>query len=169
MNPEPRTILLVEDDAREAELTLAALIEFNSVSRVAVVSDGEQALDYLRRRGKFETRPAGNPAVVLLDLKLPKVSGLEVLKRMRADPELKTIPVIIFSSSRAESDLIEGYREGANGYVVKPLDFFAFMKAVKGLATFWAIINEPPPAFLEEQPIVHNGNLARHETSGAVK
>jgi len=169
MNPEPRTILLVEDDARDAELTLAALIEFNSVSHVAVVPDGEQALDYLRRRGKFETRPAGNPAVVLLDLKLPKVSGLEVLKRMRADPELKTIPVVIFSSSRAESDLIECYREGANGYVVKPLDFFEFMKVIKGLASFWAVINEPPPTFVEEKPIVHNGDLPHLEAPAAVK
>ena len=151
MTPEPKTILLVEDDPRDAELTLAALVEFNSANRVAVVSDGEQALDYLHRRGKFQTRAGDDPAVVLLDLKIPKVNGVELLRRIRADQKLKSIPVVIFSSSRIESDVMECYREGVNGYVVKPVDFFEFMKAVKVLASFWSVINEPPPTAWAEE------------------
>ena len=157
MKTEPRTILLVEDDPSDAELTLAALVEFNSANHVAVVSDGEQALDYLHRRGKFENRAGDHPALVLLDLKLPKVNGVELLRSIRADDELKTIPVVIFSSSSIESDLADCYREGVNGYVVKPTDFLEFMKAVKTLASFWAVINEPPPT-----PWTDDKTSARH-------
>ena len=164
MTSEPRTILLVEDDPQDAELTLAALVEFNSANHVAVVSDGEQALDYLHHRGKFKTRAGDDPAVVLLDLKLPKVNGVELLKRIRSDEQLRTIPVVIFSSSQNESDLIECYREGVNGYVLKPLDFSEFMKAVKVLASFWAVINQPPPTpWADAKTSVQNGELLSSE------
>lgn len=140
-----RTILLVEDDPRDAELTIAALDEHNLANHVQVVNDGEEALDFLYRRGKFETRESDNPIVVLLDLKMPKVSGLEVLKIIKADENLKTIPVVVLTSSRETPDLTESYKYGVNAYVVKPVDFSEFVKAVKQLGVFWAAINEPPP------------------------
>ena len=140
-----KRILLAEDDANDVELTLEALSEHNLVNEVVVVRDGAEALDYLFRRGEFRMRPDGNPAVVLLDLKMPKVDGLEVLKTLRADPALGMIPVVVLTSSKEESDLAESYHLGVNSYVVKPVDFRQFVEAVKQLGVFWALINEPPP------------------------
>lgn len=140
-----KTILLVEDDPRDVELTLTALEEHHLANKVAVVHDGEQVLDYLYRRGEFKTRAAGNPILVLLDLKMPKISGLEVLTIIKADECLKVIPIVMLSSSRETPDLVECYKQGVNAYVVKPVDFGDFVKAVKQLGVFWAAINEPPP------------------------
>jgi CheY-like chemotaxis protein len=140
-----KSILLVEDDPRDAELTLTALEEHNLANRVAVVHDGEQALDYLYCRGKFAGRAGGNPILVLLDLKMPKIGGLEVLKEIKADDQLKVIPVVILTSSRETPDLVECYKLCVNAYVVKPVDFHEFVKAVKQLGIFWAAVNEPPP------------------------
>ncbi|MFO1488474.1 MAG: response regulator [Verrucomicrobiota bacterium] len=145
MNHPLKKILLVEDDPRDVELTLTGLSEFNLANQVRVVGDGAQALDYLFRRGKFKDRVDGHPVVVLLDLKMPKVSGLEVLKILKGDEGLKIIPIVILTSSREEPDLIECYRHGVNAYVVKPVDFSQFLTAVKELGVFWAAINEPPP------------------------
>jgi CheY-like chemotaxis protein len=145
-------ILLAEDDPRDAKLTMAALEEFNLANRVFVVNDGEQALDYLYQRGKFKTREGGNPVAVLLDLKMPKVDGLEVLKILKADKHLKTIPIVVLTSSRETPDLIECYEHGVNAYVVKPVDFSEFAKAVKQLGVFWAAVNEPPPQTGKEEP-----------------
>ncbi len=150
MNAEVKTILLAEDDPNDVELTLTALGEYNLANRVAVVHDGEEALDYLYRRGKFSARLNGNPIFVLLDLKMPKVNGLEVLRKMKTDERLKTIPVIVLTSSREAPDLAECYEFGVNAYVVKPVDFQDFIKAVKELGVFWAAINEPPPYSVEE-------------------
>ena len=144
-------ILLVEDDPRDVELTLAALGEPNLANSVVVVHDGAEALDYLYCRGKYETRADGPPVVVLLDLKMPKVSGLEVLKIIKADEHLKTIPVVVLTSSREEPNLIESYQYGVNAYVVKPVHFSEFIKAVKRLGIFWAAINEPPPRLWGEE------------------
>ena len=138
-------ILLVEDDTKDVELTLTALEEYNLANSVVVASDGEQALDYLYYRGRFMQRFRENPAVLLLDLKLPKVDGLEVLKQIRSDENLKMIPVVVLTSSREDKDLVASYRLGVNAYVVKPLDFHEFVNAVKELGIFWAVINEPPP------------------------
>src|SRR6266404_667428 len=145
MNAEVKTILLAEDDPNDVELTLRALEEYNLANKVTVAQDGEDALDYLYRRGKFSTRLNGNPIFVLLDLKMPKVNGLEVLRKMKTDERLKTIPVIVLTSSREAPDLAECYEFGVNAYVVKPVDFQDFIKAVKELGVFWAAINEPPP------------------------
>jgi CheY-like chemotaxis protein len=139
-----KNILLVEDDPRDVELTLAALEEQHLANKVEVVENGAEALDYLYRRGKFEMRAGGDPIVVLLDNKMPKVSGLEVLRAMRAEKRLKTIPVVVLTSSRETPDLVEFYKSGANAYVVKPVDFSEFMEAVKRLGIFWAAVNEPP-------------------------
>jgi CheY-like chemotaxis protein len=138
-------ILLVEDDPRDVDLTLNALEEYNLANEVVVVHDGEEALDYLHKRGNFRTRPKENPAVLLLDLKLPKVDGLEVLKHIRADESLKLIPVVVLTSSREERDMVSSYKLGVNAYVVKPVDFHEFVNAIKELGAFWAVINEPPP------------------------
>jgi CheY-like chemotaxis protein len=140
-----RHILLVEDDPRDEELTLAALGEYHLANKVFVVHDGEEALDYLYCWGKFKTRATGNPVVVLLDLKMPKVNGLEVLKIIKGDERLKTIPIVALTSSREMPDLKECYKYGVNAYVVKPVDFSEFVKAVKQLGVFWAAVNEPPP------------------------
>lgn len=140
-----RNILLAEDDPRDAKLTMAALSEFNLANKVTVVNDGEQALDYLYCRGKFAERPPGNPVALLLDLKMPKIDGLEVLKAVKADQRLKMIPIVMLTSSRETPDLVECYAQGVNAYVVKPVDFNEFAKAVKQLGVFWAAINEPPP------------------------
>ena len=137
-------ILLAEDDAKDVELTLTALEEHNLANEVAVVRDGEEALDYLYRRGKYKNRPNGNPLVVLLDIKMPKIDGLEVLQQIKNDPGLKTIPVVMLTSSRMESDLLKSYQQNANAYVVKPVGFVEFVEAVKEVGVFWAIINEPP-------------------------
>jgi CheY-like chemotaxis protein len=140
-----KNILLVEDDPRDVELTLAALAEHNLANHVVVLNDGEQALDYLYHRGKFALRPGGQPVVVVLDLKMPRVSGLEVLASIKSDAALKTIPIVVLTSSREEPDLLQCYQLGVNAYVVKPVDFMDFMSAVKSLGVFWAAVNEPPP------------------------
>jgi CheY-like chemotaxis protein len=142
---EIKRILLAEDDANDVELTVAALAEFHLANEVVVARDGAEALDYLYRRGSFAARPQGHPAVVLLDLKMPKVNGLEVLRQVKADPNLKSIPVVMVTSSREEADLVRSYELGANAYVVKPVDFQDFVRAVKDLGSFWAVLNEPPP------------------------
>ena len=141
-------ILLVEDSDRDAELTLDALTEYHLVNEVLRLRDGAEALDYLYRRGRFAGRGGGNPAVVLLDLKMPKVDGIEVLRQIKGDPELKLIPVVVMTSSREESDLLNSYQLGVNAYVVKPLHFNEFSAAVKQVGAFWAILNEVPPGAL---------------------
>src|SRR5277367_4834505 len=138
-------ILLAEDDPRDAKLTLAALEEYNLANKVFAVHDGEAVLDYLYCQGAFAGRVGGNPVAILLDLKMPKVDGLEVLKTIKADKNLKTIPVVVLTSSRETPDVIECYEHGVNAYVVKPVEFDAFAKAVKQLGVFWAAVNEPPP------------------------
>jgi CheY-like chemotaxis protein len=140
-----KNILLVEDDPADVQLALSALEDNHLANRVAVVENGEEALDYLYRRGKFKMRSGGNPIVVLLDNKMPKVNGLEVLKTIKADEHLKIIPVVALTSSRETPDLVEFYKYGVNAYVVKPVDFSEFMQAIKHLGIFWAAINEPPP------------------------
>ena len=154
-----KDILLVEDDPRDMELTLTALEEHHLANRVAVVDNGAEALDYLYHRGKFKMRARGNPILVLLDLKMPKVNGLEVLKIIKADEHLKIIPVVVLSSSRETPDLVECYKHGVNAYVVKPVDFTEFMKAVKQLGIFWAAINEPPPDTGREETPIQNGEV----------
>jgi len=141
-----KSILLAEDDPQDAELALAALEGHHLAGKVAVVGDGEKALDYLYRRGEFSTLGPDNPILVLLDLKMPKIGGLEVLKTMKSDPELRTIPVVMLSSSMETPDLAECYKQGVNAYVVKPVDFSDFMYAVKHLGIFWAMVNKPPPS-----------------------
>jgi CheY-like chemotaxis protein len=140
-----RPILYAEDDPRDSELTLAAFSESKLANEVVVVTDGAQALDYLHGRAAYVGRAPGLPAFVLLDLKMPKVDGLEVLRQMKADSVLKVVPVIMLTSSREEGDLIRSYTSGANAYVVKPIDFAAFMRAIKELSMFWGVINELPP------------------------
>lgn len=147
---ELKRILLAEDDERDIELTLEALGEHNLANEVVVTRDGAEALDYLRRQGRYALRSRGNPAVVLLDLKMPKVSGLEVLKEMRCDPELKAIPVVVLTSSRESADLEECYQNGVNAYVVKPVKFGDFVSAIKEVGIFWAILNESPPGSVEK-------------------
>jgi len=138
-------ILLVEDDPKDVELTLTALEEYNLANEVIVARDGEEALEYLYSRGKFKTRSSDNPAVMLMDLKLPKVDGLEVLKQIKSEEKLKMIPVVVLTSSKEEKDMVASYRLGVNAYVVKPVDFHEFVNAIKELGAFWAVINEPPP------------------------
>lgn len=142
---EAKKILLVDDDVRDVELALASLEEHNLTNEVAVARDGAEALDYLYRRGAFAERPVGYPLVVFLDLKMPKVDGHEVLRQVKADPELKSIPVVVLTSSREEQDLIESYNHNANAYVVKPVAFDSFVGVVKQLGLFWVLTNEPPP------------------------
>jgi CheY-like chemotaxis protein len=141
-----RTILLAEDNANDVELTLAALRENHLVNDVAVVRDGAQTLDYLYRRNEFEGRAGGMPAVLLLDLKMPKVDGLEVLHQLKGDPDMRTMPIVVLTSSREESDLVRSYNLGVNAYVVKPVEFHDFVDAIKMLGGFWAVVNEPPPS-----------------------
>ena len=143
--------MLVEDDPRDVELTMTALEEYNLSNEVVVASDGEEALDYLYYRGKYQRRSGENPAVLLLDLKLPKVNGLEVLEAIRADDTLKLIPVVVLTSSREEQDMVKSYKLGVNAYVVKPVDFHEFVNAIKELGVFWAIINEPPPGSIRKK------------------
>ena len=138
-------ILMVEDDPKDVELSLTALEEYNLANEVIVTHDGEQALDYLYCRGEYKTRSSGNPAVMLLDLKLPKVDGLEVLKQIKSDGELRMIPVVVLTSSKEEKDMVASYKLGVNAYVVKPVDFHEFVNAIKEPGVFWAVINEPPP------------------------
>ena len=144
-------ILLVEDDPKDTELTMTALEEYNLSNEVVVASDGEEALDYLYHRGKFQRRSGENPAVMLLDLKLPKVDGLEVLQAVKADSNLKMIPVVVLTSSREERDMVASYKLGVNAYVVKRVDFHEFVNAIKELGVFWAIINEPPPGSIRKK------------------
>ena len=138
-------ILLIEDDPKDVELTLTALEEYHLANEVVVARDGEEALDYLYRRGTFAARSNDNPAVLLLDLKLPKVDGLEVLQQVKSDEKLRVIPVVVLTSSHEEKDMVASYRLGVNAYVVKPVDFHEFVNAIKELGVFWAIINQPPP------------------------
>ncbi len=145
MIAELAKILLVEDNPNDAELTMEALHEYRIANSVVTAEDGEEALDYLYCRGKYADRPRGNPAVILLDLKLPKVDGHEVLRAIRADDTLKLIPVVVLTSSHEEKDLIQSYGNGANAYVVKPVDFHDFIDAVKELGAFWGMVNSPPP------------------------
>ena len=144
MNREIRTILLVEDSAADAEMSIDALREAKLANPVVHVEDGVEALDYLLCRGAFEGRGKGNPAVVLLDIKMPRMDGLEVLKHMRASENLKRVPVVILSSSREESDLVHSWNLGVNAYVVKPVDVRQFFHAVQTLGQFWAVLNEFP-------------------------
>lgn len=144
-----RSILFVEDDLKDQELMLAALAEENLAATLVFARNGEEALDYLYHRGKYALRMDENPSVVILDLKMPKIDGLEVLRRIRSDPSLKLLPVVFLTSSREEGDLLQGYGLGANAYVVKPVDFREFANRVKQLGVFWALINEPPPGTLK--------------------
>lgn len=140
-----RTILLAEDNQNDVELTLAALSEQNLANRVVVVHDGVELLEYLRCEGTFKMRKKGNPAVILLDIKMPRMDGIEVLQVIRSEQALKMIPVVMLTSSREEPDLLKCYELGVNAYVVKPVDFKDFFDAVKQLGIFWAMINELPP------------------------
>jgi CheY-like chemotaxis protein len=142
---ELKRILLAEDSAADLELTLEALAQNRLANEVVVVRDGAAALDYLYRLGKYGGRPEGNPAVVLLDLKMPKVDGLQVLKQVKADESLRNVPIVMLTSSREEQDLVDSYRLGVNAYVVKPVEFGSFVEAMKQLGMFWAVVNEPPP------------------------
>jgi len=148
---ELKRILLAEDNANDVELTLAALEENHLDREIVVVRDGEEALHYLKRTGPYENRPEGNPAVVLLDLKMPKVDGLEVLAGIRADEQLKSIPVVMLTSSREEKDLVKSYKLSVNAYIVKPVNFAEFEHAVKNLGVFWAMLNEPPPGSVKKK------------------
>ena len=140
-----KPILLVEDNPRDLELTLLALERSQLANEVIVLRDGADALDYLLRRNAYAERDDGNPAVLLLDLKLPKVDGLEVLKEIRNTPQLRSIPVVMLTSSKEEQDLLRSYELGVNAYVVKPVDFEEFVRAIADLGIFWAVLNEPPP------------------------
>ncbi|HEY6751907.1 MAG TPA: response regulator [Rubrobacteraceae bacterium] len=141
----PGKILLVEDDPNDVELTVMALTENHLANEIVVARDGEEALDFLYRRGAHESREAANPIVVLLDLKLPKVDGLEVLKQVKSDPDLRAIPVVMLTSSREERDLIRSYDLGTNAYVAKPVGFEELVESVKKVGLFWTVVNHPPP------------------------
>jgi CheY-like chemotaxis protein len=142
---ELRKILLAEDSPKDVELTLEALAEHNLANQVIVVKDGVEVMDYLRCQGKYKLRKLGLPAVLLLDIKLPRMDGLEVLRTVRGDPALRILPIVILSSSREEQDLMRSYELGVNAYVVKPVEFKDFVQAVKQIGVFWALINELPP------------------------
>jgi two-component system, response regulator len=150
-----KRILLVDDSARDTELALTALEKHHLANEVIALRDGAEALDYLYRRGEFADRPHGDPAVILLDLKMPKVDGIEVLRQMKSDAALRMIPVVIMTSSREEQDLLNSYQLGVNAYVVKPMKFQGFVEAVEQVGAFWAVINEAPP-----------GSLRRSERNG---
>jgi CheY-like chemotaxis protein len=145
MMVELRTILFAEDNPRDVELTLEALGDHNLANNVIVVRDGVETMEYLRREGKYKLRKPGNPAVLLLDIKMPRMDGIEVLRAIRKDSDLKMVPVVMLTSSREEQDLIKSYELGVNAYVVKPVDFKEFIEAVRQLGVFWAVINEVPP------------------------
>lgn len=148
-----KPIILAEDNPRDAELALAAMEEEHISDKVVLCRDGAEVLDYLYCRGQFKSRLRGNPAVIFLDLKMPKVNGLEVLRTIKADINLRPIPVVMLTSSREERDLAESYALGANAYVVKPVEFHKFLSAVKELGTFWGVINEPPPEGPRSAPL----------------
>ncbi len=139
-----KRILIVDDNPKDVELTISALAEKNLANEVIVAEDGVEALDYLYRRGKYENEKS-YPAVILLDIKMPRMDGIEVLKRIRSDPKFKLLPVIMVTSSLEVRDLVESYKLGANSYVVKPVDIVQFIDAIKVLGQYWAVINEPPP------------------------
>ena len=143
-------ILMVEDDPKDVELTLTALEDYNLANEVVVTRDGERALDYLYCRGEYKMRPSDNPAVLLLDLKLPKVDGLEVLKQVKSEEKLRMIPIVVLTSSKEEKDMVASYKLGVSAYVVKPVDFHEFVNAIKELGVFWAVINEPPPGSIRK-------------------
>lgn len=143
-----KPILLVEDDPRDLELTLVALERSQLANEVVIVRDGEAALEYLNRAGEYAGRAEGNPAVILLDLKLPKVNGLEVLQAVRTTEQLRSVPVVMLTSSHEESDVLRSYQLGVNAYVVKPVEFKQFVEAIADLGIFWAVLNEPPPGSL---------------------
>jgi CheY-like chemotaxis protein len=140
-----RTILLAEDNPKDIELTLEAMEENKLANNVTVVNDGVEVIEYLRREGNFKNRAEGNPAFILLDIKMPRMDGIEVLRAIRNDPKFKTIPIVILTSSREEQDLINSYNLGVNAYVVKPVIFTEFIEAVKQIGIFWAVLNELPP------------------------
>ncbi len=146
-----KRILLAEDNVNDVELTLAALQECRLANQVEVVRDGSEALDYLYRRGNYSSRAPGPPGVVLLDIKMPRIDGLEVLRQIKSDPGLRHIPVVMLTSSREEADLVLSYDLGVNAFVVKPVDFAQFVDAVRAMGVFWAIVNEPPPAHTRMQ------------------
>ena len=150
---ELKPILLAEDNPRDIELTLEALSDYSLANRVVVVRDGVEVMEYLRCEGKYSTRKSGNPAVAILDIKMPRMDGIEVLQAIRTDPALKMIPAVMLTSSREESDLIRSYELGVNAYVVKPVKFSEFIEAVRHVGVFWAMLNELPPegAFNHEQ------------------
>lgn len=141
-----KRILLVEDDPKDVELTIEALGEYNLANEIAIARDGVEALDYMYCRGVFASRPGGNPVVILLDLKMPKVDGIQVLNQLKSDEYMRSVPIVILTSSRETRDLEECYKLGVNAYVVKPVRFAEFIEAVKGIGVFWALINEPPPS-----------------------
>ncbi len=143
-----KPILLVEDNPKDLELTLLALEKSNLANDVVTVRDGVEALDYLFRREQYASRPEGNPAVILLDLKLPRVDGLQVLETIKADVSLRAVPVVMLTASREEKDLVRSYSLGVNAYVVKPVAFKDFLDAIQDLGVFWAVLNEPPPGSL---------------------
>jgi len=145
-----KTILLAEDNPNDVELTLEAMKENNLANQITVVNDGVEAVEYLRCEGKYKERKGGNPAVILLDIKMPRMDGIEVLRIIRSDPKLKTLPVVILTSSREEQDLMISYNLGVNAYVVKPVDFKDFIDAVKQIGVFWAVLNELPPEGINE-------------------
>jgi len=163
-----RNILLVEDDPRDVTLTLETLKEQDLARNVYVVHDGGEALDFLFRRGKFIMRTGGNPVVVLLDNKLPKVNGLEVLKAIKGDEHLKSIPVVALTSSRERPDLQEFYKHGVNAYVVKPVSFAEFARAIGQLGVFWGAINEPPPNSGLEAPSNEGGQSEKSDPGPAL-
>ncbi len=142
---ELRPLLVVEDNPRDLELTLAALAKCSLANEIVVIRDGAEALDYIYRRNQYSDRRPGDPAVVLLDLKLPKVDGIEVLERVKGDPAHRQIPVVMLTSSREEQDLVRSYDLGVNAFVVKPVEFNEFFRAIQDLGVFWAVLNEPPP------------------------
>lgn len=145
MNTELKRILLVDDSPRDAELALNALAQHNLANEVVVLRDGVEALDYLCYRGPFAGRVGGQPAVILLDLKMPRMDGIEVLRQIKSDVHLRMIPVVVLTSSREQQDLVNSYQLGVNAYIVKPVGFAEFVEAVKVVGAFWAVVNEPPP------------------------
>lgn len=155
--PHLKRIVIVDDSARDTELALEALASYHLANEVQTLRDGVEALDYLFRRGEFAGRSDGHPAVVLLDLKMPRVDGLEVLRQMKADPALRLIPVVIMTSSREEQDTVRSYELGVNAYVVKPVRFPEFVEAVKQIGAFWAVLNEPPPGCPPREPSAAGG------------
>ena len=147
----PKRILLVEDDPQDVELTLTAMSEYNLANEIVIVRDGVEAMDYLYRRGTFAQWPEGNPVVILLDLKMPKLDGIRVLQQLKADERLQLIPVVVLTSSRESRDLEECYRLGVNAYVVKPVRFVEFVEAIKHIGVFWVLTNESPPGSVKAQ------------------